>query len=42
MSNKIRSFEDLIVWQKARELASLVYDITDNFPKSERFGLIDQ
>jgi len=39
---KIKSFEDLKVWQKARELTNLVYDITDNFPKSERFGLIDQ
>jgi len=26
----ISKFEDLICWQKARELANFVFDITDN------------
>ncbi|HEY5601249.1 MAG TPA: four helix bundle protein [Patescibacteria group bacterium] len=39
---KIKSFEDLLVWGKARELNKLVYKITSQFPKDERFGLIDQ
>ena len=37
-----RSFEDLIVWQKAHELVLGVYALTANFPKSEMFGLTSQ
>jgi four helix bundle protein len=33
---------DLIVWQKAMDLAELVYGITDRFPPRERFGLAFQ
>ena len=39
MPPSITSYRDLIVWQKAMQLANLVYDITDRFPESERFGL---
>ena len=39
---KIKSFEDLIVWRKARGLVNLLYDITATFPKEERFILVDQ
>ena len=39
---KITSYRDLIAWQKAMDLAVLVYRITDNFPKSEQFGLVQQ
>ena len=35
-------FEQLEVWKEARELISLVYKMTANFPTNERFGLIDQ
>lgn len=35
----IVSFRDLIAWQKAMDLADLVYDITESFPARERFGL---
>ena len=35
----IISFRDLIAWQKAMNLADLVYDITETFPPRERFGL---
>jgi four helix bundle protein len=38
----IKSFEDLIVWQKSRVLAVTVYKITKTFPGSERFNLTDQ
>jgi len=38
----ITSYRDLIVWQKAMDLANLVYDITDRFPPSEQFGLTFQ
>ena len=37
-----KSFKDLIVWQKARDLAVLIYEITEGFPKSELFGLTSQ
>ena len=32
-------FRDLIVWQKAMELAREVYLSTEEFPKAETFGL---
>lgn len=40
--NKIKNFRDLKVWQKGHNLAVSIYRITKNFPKEERFGLIDQ
>jgi four helix bundle protein len=39
---KINSFEDLLVWQKARILVRRMYLITSKFPREEKFGLIDQ
>ncbi|OGM13175.1 hypothetical protein A2V80_01105 [Candidatus Woesebacteria bacterium RBG_16_39_8b] len=38
----IKSFEDLQVWQKTRELVKSIYKITSNFPKDEKFNIIDQ
>lgn len=35
-------FEDLVVWQKAHDLALSVYRMTADFPKSELFGLVSQ
>lgn len=37
-----KSFKDLIVWQKSRDLAALIYKLTEQFPKSELYGLINQ
>jgi len=37
-----KSFKDLIVWQKARDLAVEVYKVTEKFPKEERYGLTSQ
>ncbi len=39
---QITSFRDLIVWQKSVDLVILVYKLTENFPKSELFGLTSQ
>ena len=39
---KIYSFEKLEAWQHARKLAVLIYSITKNFPKEEKFGLVLQ
>ncbi len=38
----IRSFTDLEAWKSAHVLALQIYKITDNFPKSEVFGLSSQ
>lgn len=35
-------FKDLIVWQKSKDLAVLVYKITEEFPKAELYGLTSQ
>jgi len=37
-----QSFKDLIVWQRAIELAVGIYALTSKFPDAERFGLISQ
>ena len=37
-----KSFKQLTVWQKARDLAVLIYKITESFPKSELYGLTNQ
>jgi len=36
---RTRFFRDLVVWQKAMELAREVYLQTEEFPKAETFGL---
>ncbi len=42
MSIPLKSFKDLIVWQKAANLATLAYGITERFPHSELYGLTNQ
>ena len=37
-----RTFQDLIVWQKAHQFVLGVYRLTENFPKSETYGLSSQ
>lgn len=37
-----KTFEDLIVWQKAHQFVLSVYRMTDGFPKSEIYGLSSQ
>jgi four helix bundle protein len=37
--SRTRHYRDLIAWQKAMELARLGYTTTEEFPKSETFGL---
>lgn len=39
---EIRSFQDLVVWQRSIELASAVYALTRAFPRDEAFGLTNQ
>jgi four helix bundle protein len=37
-----KSFEQLIVWQKAHQFVLGVYGFTDNFPRNEIYGLTSQ
>lgn len=37
-----RTFEDLIVWQKAHRFALDVYQLTETFPTKETYGLSAQ
>lgn len=39
---KVRSFRDLKVWEKAHELTLVIYRTTAKFPAEERYGLITQ
>jgi four helix bundle protein len=39
---KTYSFEKLIVWQKAKKLAVIIYKTTRDFPKEELFGMTSQ
>jgi len=38
----VRSYKDLVVWQKAMALVFAVYEVTQKFPDAERFGLVSQ
>jgi len=42
MSSSAKTFEDLIVWQKAHALVLDVYRASKAFPKEEMFGLTSQ
>ena len=37
-----KTFEDLVVWQKAHQFALAVYRLTRMFPRSEVYGLTSQ
>jgi four helix bundle protein len=37
-----RTFQDLIVWQKAHRFVVSVYTLTSSFPKNELYGLTSQ
>ena len=35
-------YKDLIVWQKAIDLATWIYSLTAGFPKEELYGIVSQ
>jgi four helix bundle protein len=37
-----QSFRDLLAYQKARQLAQEIFEVTKSFPKEEMFSLTDQ
>jgi four helix bundle protein len=40
--SQIRSFRDLLTWQRAMQLAEACYEVTALLPHDERFGLAQQ
>ena len=38
----MKSYRDLIVWQKSMDLVTLVYKLSSRFPNEEKFGLVFQ
>lgn len=42
MSEAAKSFQDLVVWQKAHRFVLAVYDLTRSFPREEAYGLTSQ
>jgi len=42
VADQIRTYRDLIAWQKAFDLGKLIYELTQEFPQEERFGLTAQ
>jgi four helix bundle protein len=41
-TKKLKSFKELIVWQKAYKLVLEIYKFTNNFPRFETYGLTQQ
>lgn len=39
---KAKTFQNLLVWQKAHEFVLSIYKLTHNFPPEEKFGLTSQ
>ena len=42
MMPTVKTFRDLLVWQKSMTLVTDVYRVTKEFPNDERFGLTSQ
>ena len=42
MGEKVRSYRDLLVWQKAMDLAAETYVVSRSWPKEEIYGLTSQ
>ena len=42
MEHTVKSYRDLVAWQRARELVKETYLLTAEFPVGERFGLVGQ
>lgn len=38
----LKSYKELIVWQRSIELVEEIFILTGNFPKSELYGIVSQ
>ena len=39
---RYKSFEDMVVWQKAMDLATKIFELTERLPRKEDYGLTSQ
>ncbi len=39
---EIKSYKDLLIWQKGIKIVTMVYHLTNSFPKEELFALTNQ
>jgi four helix bundle protein len=39
---EVKSFKDLLIWQRSIDLVESIYRITEDFPAKESFGLVSQ
>ena len=40
--SSVRSYRDLLIWQKGIELVAEIYQLTNQFPQHELYGLTNQ
>ena len=40
--DRVKTYRDLVVWQKSMVLVTEVYEISKKFPKDELYGLTSQ
>ena len=40
--SSIKSYKELIVWQKSMKLVTMVYELSKTLPTDEKFSLISQ
>lgn len=40
--NTMNNFRKLKIWDRSVELATVIYDITKNYPKNEMYGIVSQ
>ena len=42
LDERVKSYQDLLVWQKSVDLVTEIYRVTNTFPREETFGLTSQ
>jgi four helix bundle protein len=42
MNGKIKSYKDLMIWQRSIALVTEVYKLTQGFPAEEKYGIVQQ
>ena len=42
LRHTVKTYRDLLVWQKAMQLVTQIYSITKNLPREELYGLTSQ
>lgn len=42
MTEQIKTYRDLLIWQKSMALVTEIYRLSKSFPKDETYGLVSQ